>query len=187
MNQRRTNRQKRQIRVGRFIDDARWLFGFAPSSPEGDGDLRNAEIKVKRALLLDPESYESLVLLAEVCLDYDDEEKTAEAVRYLERAIELSADKPDAYDSLAHALFYHRNKPEEGESCARKALSLSKESGEETQFLELRYMTLIDILVLRQKYAEARWIIKRALRDCPTDFMKGAVEMPLKEIEAAER
>jgi tetratricopeptide (TPR) repeat protein len=174
MSKRKVQRLERSDRVEKFLDDARTLLGFADSeTAAGKRDLRDAEIKAKKGLLLDPENYELLVLLAHIHLDRDE---FTEGLRYLDQAIALAPDQARAYDSKAQVLIDYLDKPVEAESCARKALSLSKKTGEEPEFLEFRYSTLIDILVARKKYAEARWIVKRALRDCPSDFMKIAVK-----------
>ena len=77
---------------------------------------------------------------------------------------------------------YWLHRSEEAERLARKAVALSVRTGEATEFLELRYTTLIDILIGQRKYAQARWLIRRALRDCPTEFMRDMVEQPLVEI-----
>ena len=45
--------------------------------------------------------------------------------------------------------------------------------------------TLIDILIGRKKFAQARWLIRRALRDCPSELMRDMVAQPLKEIETS--
>jgi hypothetical protein len=63
-------------------------------------------------------------------------------------------------------------------------MTLSVRNRESYELLELRYTTLIDILVERKKYGQARWLIRKALRDCPSDFMKMMVERPLREIES---
>lgn len=80
---------------------------------------------------------------------------------------------------------YWMHQPQEAEILARKALALSIQSGEAPESLELCYSNLIDILVGRKKYGQARWLIRRALRDCSSEFMMGMVERPLKEIESS--
>ena len=82
---------------------------------------------------------------------------------------------------------YWLNQPEEAESLARKALALSASTREASDSLEFYYTTLIDILIGRKKYAQARWLIRKALRDCPSEFMRDMVEQPLKEIESSAK
>ncbi len=77
---------------------------------------------------------------------------------------------------------YWLDQPEEAELLARRALTLSAHGGEVSEFC---YSTLIDILIGRKKFAQARWLIRRALRDCPSELMEDMVAMPLKEIEAS--
>ena len=87
---------------------------------------------------------------------------------------------------------YWLHQPEEAELLARKSLALSLRSCRESKSLEHElsvialehsYSTLIDILIGREKFAQARWLIKRALRDCPSEIMRDLVAQPLKEIE----
>jgi hypothetical protein len=61
-------------------------------------------------------------------------------------------------------------------------LALSAHSGEVSEYC---YSTLIDILIARKKFAQARRLIKRALRDCPSEYMEDMVAQPLKEIESS--
>lgn len=185
--QQKVARQQRNARIEGLIPDARLLFGFADSeTARGRRELRNAAAKAKRALLLDPENYEALVLLGNIYLALDGEEAIAEALRYLDQAIALQPGEADAYDSKAHALMYYVDRPEEAERYARKAVSLAKTTAEDPEFLKLYYMTLIDILILRKKYGKARWMIRRAIRDCPGGLMTEAAKTSLKEIESAE-
>jgi len=89
---------------------------------------------------------------------------------------------------------YWLHQPEEAERLARKALVLSARTGESSQSLQSElsaialehvYTTLIDILIGRKKYKQARWFIRKALRDCPSEFMRDMVEQPLREIESS--
>jgi hypothetical protein len=80
---------------------------------------------------------------------------------------------------------YWLHQPDEAERLARKAIALSVRTGEEYEPLEFCYSTLIGILIGRKKYAQARWLTRRALRDCPSESMRGMVEQVLKEIESS--
>ena len=162
------------------MDRARELFGFSDLKP---ALLRPALIAARKSLMLDPRNYNTLVLLGSIYSDFDDPKSTAQALRHYDRAIALRPESPDGYDAKAGLLMHWFHRPEEAERLARKAVALSVRTGEASEFLELRYMTLIDILIGRKKYAQARWFIRRALRDCPSEFMRDMVEQPLKEIE----
>jgi len=77
---------------------------------------------------------------------------------------------------------YWLDRPEEAELLARKALALSVQSGEVSEYC---YSTLIDILIGRKKFAQARRLIGRALRDCPGESMEDMGAQRLKEIESS--
>lgn len=180
--------QRNRAISGQYLARARELFGLSDLHPGGERRaLEDALSRAKRSLLLDPENYEVLILLGRICEAMDDPESVAQALCHYDRAIALHPDNADGYDAKAGLLMYYLNRPEEAERTARKALTAAKARHESPEFLELRYMTLIDILVAREKYPQARWLIRRALRDCPTEFMADMVEMPLKEIDAAPK
>jgi tetratricopeptide (TPR) repeat protein len=189
MNQRRSHpRMRPKARAEKYLDRAGELYGFSDSNP---ALLREALITAKKSLLLNPENYETFVLLGNIYSDFDDPKSTAQALRYYDQAITLRPEGPGAYDAKAGLLMYWLDQPEEAERLARKALALSLRTGEVSESLEYElslialescYTTLIDILVGRKKYAQARWLIRRALRDCPSENMRGIVEQPLKEI-----
>jgi tetratricopeptide (TPR) repeat protein len=183
MSQRRSHpRVRLEARADEYLGRARELFGFSDLKPVL---LRQALIAARKSLMLDPRNYDTLVLLGSIYSDFDDRKSTAQALRYYNRAIALRPESPEGYDAKAGLLMHWLHRPEEAERLARKALALSVRTGEGTEFLELRYTTLIDILIGRRKYTQARWLIRRALRDCPTEFMRDMVEQPLKEIESS--
>ena len=179
------NQHQRHLRVPlkaraeEYLERARDLFIFSLDRP---ALLREALIHARKALLLDPRNCDTLNLLGSIYADFDDPKSTTQALRYYDDAIALYPNCPDAYDGKAGVLMYSLDQPEEAESLARKALALAKRNGEPAESLEFFYDTLIGILVVRKKHAQARWLIRRALRDCPSEFMKGMVEQPLKEI-----
>jgi tetratricopeptide (TPR) repeat protein len=185
MYQRRKNaRAGVKAKAEEYLDRARELYGFSNSDP---ALLRGALIKARKSLLLDPENYETLILLGDIFTDFDDPKFTAQALRHYERAIAVRPEDPAGYEGKASLLMYWLHRPHEAEILARKALALSVHNGEVQELLEFRYTTLIDILVGRKKYGPARWLIRRALRDCPSEFMRGVVELPLKEIESSDK
>jgi tetratricopeptide (TPR) repeat protein len=171
-----------KARAEEYLDRARELFAFSDLKP---ALLKKALITARKSLMLDPRNYDTLVLLGSIHSDFDNPKSTAQALRHYNRAIALRPESPDGYDAKAGLLMHWLHRPEEAERLARKALALSVLTGEASEFLELRYMTVIDILIARKKYAQARWLIRRALRDCPSEFMRDMVEQPLKEIDSS--
>jgi tetratricopeptide (TPR) repeat protein len=183
------NQERRHLRTGRpkiraeeYLDRARKLYGFSDSQP---ALLQEALVTAKKSLLLDPRNSDSLVLLGSIYLDFDDPESTAQALRYYDQAIALSPENSSAYSDKADLLMYYLHQPEEAERLARKALALSMRSREVSECLEHSYSTLIDILIGRKKYTQAHWFIRKALRDCPSEYMRDMVAQPLKEIESS--
>jgi tetratricopeptide (TPR) repeat protein len=143
---------------------------------------------------MDPRNYETLLLLGNIISDIDDPKSIDQALRYYDQAIALRPECSDGYESKAGLLMYWLHQPEEAERLARKALALSLRTGGESESLEHElsvialeqsYSTLIDILIGRKKFAQARWLIRRALRDCPSETMRDRVAQPLKEIESS--
>jgi tetratricopeptide (TPR) repeat protein len=166
------------------LDRARELYGLSASTPSL---LRKALAEARKALLLDARSYGTLVLLGDVLADFDKPDSTGQALKYFDEAIALDPNHPEAYCAKAGLLMYWLNEPKEAERNARKALSLSARNRDAHESLESSYATLIDILMGRKRYAQACWLIRKALRDCPTEFMKDMVEQPLKEIESSDK
>ena len=184
MNQLRNHSRIRlKARAEQYLDRARELYGF---SDDSHPDLLEEALKTaKKSLLLDPRNSDTLVLLGSIYLDFDDPKSTAQALRYYDQAIAIHTESSSAYSNKADLLMYWLHQPEEAERLARKALALSVRGGEVSESLEHSYSTLIDILIVRKKYAQARWLIRKALRDCPSEFMRDMVEQPLKEIESS--
>ena len=174
-----------KARAEEYLDRAGELYGFSDDSQPAS--LRKALITARKSLLLDPRNYETLVLLGEIISDFDDPKSTDQALRYYNQAIALRPEFPEGYSAKAGLLMYWLNQPEEAESLARKALALSAFTREASDSPEFYYTTLIDILIGRKKYAQARWLIRKALRDCPSEFMRDMVEQPLKEIESSAK
>ena len=94
---------------------------------------------------------------------------------------------PEAYSSKASALLW-ANPPDqaEAERLARKALTLARESSKEPEELEHEYFTLLDVLEARNKFGELRWIVLKALKECPTEFMRNLADSTLRRIAEKE-
>lgn len=185
MNRQRSHpRMRPKAKADKYIDHAGVLFGFSDLRP---AYLRQALIKARRALLLDPQNYDTFVLLGNIYSNFDDPKSTAEALLCYDQAIALRPKNPDGYDAKAGLLMYWLHRPEQAERLARKALTLSVRSGKASESLEFRYITLIDILMGRKKYAQARWLIRKALRDCPTELMRDMVDQSVNEIDSAAK
>ena len=146
--------------------------------------LHQALIKAKRALLLAPHEYDYLILVARVFSDFEDKGSQSQALKYYERAIALRPDRPDAYEDKAHLLmnWLEPPDPDGAERLARKALKLSLHDDEDPETLALTFSTLIGILEVRRKFDETRWVIRQALRKCPTELMRALGEGTLKRI-----
>src|SRR5581483_7147 len=171
--------RKRQlkIRAEQLAERARTLYLANDNKRErGRRALREAMASIRKFLLLEPNNYHGLLLAGRISAEFDDAASSARALHYFEKAILQCPNFPDAYQDKAGLLMYDFKRPEEAERFARKALSLSKQRNDE--LLDSSYATLIDILVARRKFSQARWLIRCALHDCPTEFMKSAVEMP---------
>lgn len=169
-----------KTRAEEYLDRARDLYIFSEDSRPAL--LREALAIARRSLLIDPQNYEALLLLGNIISDIDDPKCIPQALRYYDQAIALHPEIPDGYDAKADLLMYWLDRPEEAELLARKALALSVQSGEVSEYC---YSTLIDILIGRKKFAQARRLIGRALRDCPGESMEDMVAQRLKEIESS--
>lgn len=171
-----------------YLDRGRELFGMSGLEGKDERrDLHHALVQAKRALLLDPGSYEATVLMSKILKSMETSDAVGQALELCDKAIVLDPSRPDAYNVKAGLLMYELSQPNEAERLARKALTIAKQTHEPVEFLELRYSDLIEILVERKKYSQARWMVKRALHDCPTDFMKAMVKQPLLEIESQSK
>jgi len=169
-----------KARAEEYLDRASDLYIFSEDSRPAL--LREALAIARRSLLIDPQNYEALLLLGNIISDIDDPKCLPQALRYYDQAIALQPEIPDGYDAKAGLLMYWLDQPEEAELVARKALALSVHRGEVSEYC---YSTLIDILIGRKKFAQARRLIRRALRDCPSESMEDMVAQPLKEIESS--
>jgi tetratricopeptide (TPR) repeat protein len=155
--------------------------------PNYRGKMDVAITHMRKALLIDPDNYEFLVFMGELLDALDDESATAQALEYFDRAIRLQPESADAYEAKASTLTW-ANPPDEAnaEKLARKAVELARESKEEPDELQYRYLTLLDVLEARNKFGELRWTILRARKECPSEFMKDLTDATQKQIAAKE-
>jgi cytochrome c-type biogenesis protein CcmH/NrfG len=153
-----------------------------PDRPDCRKKLKEALASAKRALMLDPDNYESLVLMGEIYFDLGDARSIYQAQECYDRAITLSPKRPDAYAGKANLMLYDLNAPDEAELLARKALRLSQEAGEDPELLEMNYIGLLNVLEARGKFASAKWLVRRALSTNPSDFMRGIANSTLKRM-----
>jgi tetratricopeptide (TPR) repeat protein len=159
-----------KTRAEKYLDRASDLYIFSENSRPAL--LREALVMARKALLIDPRNYEALLLLGNIISDIDQPRCIPQALRYYDQAIALRPEIPDSYAAKAGLLMYWLGQPEEAELLERKALALSVHGGELSEF---SYSTLIDILIGRKKFAQARWLIRKALRDCPSEVMRDMV------------
>src|SRR5271170_5000937 len=159
-----------KARAEEYLDRASDLYIFSEDSRPAL--LREALAIARRSLLIDPQNYEALLLLGNIIADIDDPKCIPQALQSYDQAIALHPENPDGYEAKAVLLMYWLDQPEKAELLARQALALSVKSGEVCEFC---YLTLIDILIGRKKFAQARWLIRRALRDCPSEVMEDLV------------
>jgi tetratricopeptide (TPR) repeat protein len=184
MKNRKHSARQRIDTAERYRAKASDLFVWTDSdSPSERRNLETALVNIKRALLLDPDNYEFLVLAGDILCSLDDEASVAAALEYYERAIRLEPENPDAYDSKSSLLMYWTEPPEaaEAERLARKAVALAIMRGD-PESLELKYSNLIGVLETRHKFDALRWTIRQALKKCPSEFLKDLTEATLKRV-----
>jgi tetratricopeptide (TPR) repeat protein len=105
-------------------------------------------------------------------------ERLAEAIGFIERALEVEPENPSYLDSLGWAL-YKQGRAEEAESHLRKAAeALPTES-----VIQDHYG---DVLVRRGKYAEAIAAWQRALAGDGEDIDRSAIEKKIKEAKGRQ-
>jgi tetratricopeptide (TPR) repeat protein len=189
MKKRKDSGRRRIENAERYHTKASDLFICTESdSPDASRDLRVALVNIKRALMLDPDNYEYLVLTGNILFALDDTALAAEALGYYDRAISIEPENPDAYDSKSGVLMYWSEPPDEveAERLARKAATLAERAEEESELLALTYSNLFGILESRKKFAELRWTIRKALKRCPSEFLKDLAEATLMRITIEE-
>jgi len=152
------------------------------SQPEYNKTLREALVNAQRSLMLDPDNYDTLVLIGEIYFDIGDDSSIHRALECYDRAIGLCPDRPDAYAGKANLMLYDFDAPDDAELLARKALRLSQKTGEDPELLEMNYICLLNVLEARGKLGAARWLIRQALNKNPSDFMQEMAESTLKRM-----
>jgi cytochrome c-type biogenesis protein CcmH/NrfG len=167
-------------------EQARDLFVLSKTDTDDSETLRRALTKAKRALLMDPSDYDAITLIGSICAELDDPESAKTASAYYDRALRLQPENPEAYASKAGLLLYVLSRPEEAEALAKTAVALSLRRREPVELLELHYITLVDALIARRRFTEARAVIRKALRKCPTKLMTATAETSLKQIADEE-
>src|ERR1700691_185466 len=87
MKNRKHSARQRIDTAERYRAKASDLFVWTDSdSPSERRNLETALVNIKRALLLDPDNYEFLVLAGDILCSLDDEASVAAALEYYERA-----------------------------------------------------------------------------------------------------
>ncbi len=156
-----------------------------PNKPGARKTLREALVNANRALLLKPEDYDTLVLKGKIFFALGDRLSIRQAQECYNRAIAAYPENSDAYSGKADLLMYDLDSPEEAESMARKALSLAQRDHEDPDLVEMKYLGLLDILEGRGKLREAKWLLRQALRNHPSEMMKEMAEITLKRMKGA--
>jgi len=151
-------------------------------SPNEKKELLKALVAAKRSLLIDPKNYKTYVLIANICASLDSRETVHDALDFYNRAIAVNPDLPDAYAGKADLLMYHLRRPAQAEELSRRALKSSLRAKEPTELLELRFIGLSGILESREKFADARSVIRQALRHSKSEFIKEFAATALKRI-----
>ena len=176
----------RATRVQDYLDGARELFIFSMKGEPLTTDvsmLRAAEVKARRALLLDPSSYDAVLLLGDILADYDDDLKSSkEALRYYDLAMRMEPDDPEPYHGKAGVLLWDLKQPVAAEQFARQAIALNSRRRRDVFLLEITYSTLIAALMEQRKFAEAREALRKAQWRCPTETMKALVADTLEQL-----
>ena len=153
-------------RAGRYLERATDLFVGRPGKTEFEGyDLRKALINVKRALMLDPQSYDALILLGNITHELDWSPKGLRAaIGHYDKAISLEPKKADAFFSKGSALVDARDfKSAEGP--ARKAWLLTlRDPNAEPFDIQAATLYLRDCLVGRNRWKSACLVLQRALK-----------------------
>ena len=130
-----------------------------------DIDLRGAMVKVKRALLLDPENYDALALMGTILKELNvSDEVPLQAIEFYDRAIRIDPLNPEAYSSKADA-FSDAGKYQRALASARKAWRLTLQDKSADDFsIGVACVSVRDILVKLKKWKEAGRVLREGLR-----------------------
>ena len=170
----------------KFLDEGREL--FALSYAKGNIDLamvREALVKAKRALLLNPSNYDALVLMGSIYSDLEESDSYECALQAFDQAIQLEPDNYFAYSEKAGALL-ELNMPAEALAMAKKAITLASPDTEEPENAQFAYLHLIEALFANSLFTEARDAIRKAVQECPTELMSSQAEKWLNLIQETE-
>jgi pentatricopeptide repeat protein len=173
-------------RAQKYVEEASDLFAFSMQGEPLATDetmLKAAEVKARRALLLDPSNYDAAVLLGHILADYDDDPKASEAaILYYDLAMHLEPDHPEPYDGNASVLLWDLKQPAEAEVFARQAIALTSQRQRDIDSIEVTYSTLIAALMEQGKFVDAREAMGEAEHRCPTEWMRELIANTLKEL-----
>lgn len=155
-----------QARAAYYLERARDLYIGYPGEAEFEGyDLRKALINVKRALMLDPQSYDALILSGQIAHELDwSPEGLRKAVEYYDRAISLHPGRAAAFSSKG-AAFLNKGDFKSAEAPARKAWLLTlRDPNAEPFDIEDAACDLSAALAGQGKWNPACRVLQRALK-----------------------
>jgi tetratricopeptide (TPR) repeat protein len=179
----RSARQSTKARAATLCQEATDLFILSKIDSGDSQTLRRALMKARRALILDPSNYDALTLMGSIYAELEDEpDSVQKAFEYYDRALRLEPKNPHAFGSKAALLLYVLDRPSEAQPLAETAVALSVQKRDPPDVLELNYITLVDALIARRRFAQARASIREALRRCRTTLMAESSKVWFKEI-----
>jgi tetratricopeptide (TPR) repeat protein len=159
----------RQARAERYLERARELYVGKPGETGFVGyDLGKALINARRALMLNQNSYDTLVLIGKILGELNEsEDGLRSAVEYFNNATLLEPNRPDAYDAKASALIG----AEEFRLAVAPAwkawrLTLCEPSADKFD-IETTSVVLRDILVKLGRWKSAHRVLEKALKRAP--------------------
>jgi tetratricopeptide (TPR) repeat protein len=175
----RSNRLTTAKQAELFLDQARRLFiGRMTEKGFVDTDLRGALVSVKRALILKPDDYDALILMADILgelAELDDSPGALkQAIELYDKAISLEPGHPDGYSAKARSLL-SAGKAAMGEIEAREAwkLVMSNTAGVELKEGDVQdaCQLLADALIELKKPEEALAILRDGLEHQHSESM----------------
>lgn len=177
-----------QARCERYLSRARELYIGRPGATGFvDYDLRRAQINIRRALMLDPNSYEALILAGEIAGELDESEQGLQAaLSYYDRSMSLEPERPDAYEAKATALS-DAQQYEAALAPARKAWRLTLGDQASDPFdVETTTVCLRDILVKLGRWDSACRVLKQGLARVPgSSWLLHLMDLTRRHIEWA--
>jgi tetratricopeptide (TPR) repeat protein len=178
----------RQARAERYLKRARELYIGKPGETGFvKYDLHKALINVKRALMLTPKSYDSLVLIGNIIGELDESEDGLRTViGYYDKAISLQPENPDAHGAKAAACF-DAQEFTMAVTPAWKAWRLTIRDPNADEFdVKVAGVYLRDTLVKLGKWKTACTVLERALKRVPgDDWLVRMLDLTKKGIEWA--